>query len=604
MSARYRSALRFLVRRSTVAVIIFLVAFGVRVLTWHDTRLEVGKVQTTVTLNYQNFAQLLRQEGLRGFFSSASPMADTNHLGHPPGYSILMAFVQSDVATQFVQISFDALSAVVIFLIVGELFSFGAAAIAGLMATFSTQLAWNSVLLLPDSLAVFPILLAVYLLTIARKQPRLLVFVAVGALVGISCWLRANAMLMTVFFAAAVPLLVRNKTWWRGSLAVIFGTVLIVLPLTLRNAIVFHRFIPVSLGAGQTLLEGIADYDDEGRFGIPQTDLGITKQESEAFQRPDYHPGLLNPDGVQRERWRLQRGFKVIGSHPLWFGGVMIRRAASMLKLERARLVSLNPGVTSPIHVVDPAMSLSTQTPAVLSAGSSSGQTKVSVSPDSQTLSIVGDNTKYGRQFSSPSMRVRAKTEYLLRVPFALEHGRVKIAAADGNGDVLTAAILDVSEGESSPGELFRTVDLPFATKSDGDVRLVVNHEASTQPAVIKIKTVNLYRIGPARNLWTRYPRLLVYGVQKLIITAVILPLAVFGVAILILKKRRKELIILSVVPLYYFCVQSAFHTEYRYVLAINYFLFAFAAVAVFWIGNLLIRLVKTRFVPLGTRCL
>src|ERR1700752_2277888 len=111
MSARYLSASRFLSNRATVAIVIFLVAFGVRVLTWHDTRLEVGKVQTTVTANYKNFAQLLRQDGIRGFFSSSSPLADTNHLGHPPGYSILIAFVLSDVATQFVQITFDALAA-------------------------------------------------------------------------------------------------------------------------------------------------------------------------------------------------------------------------------------------------------------------------------------------------------------------------------------------------------------------------------------------------------------------------------------------------------------------------------------------------------------
>ena len=47
-------------------------------------------------------------------------------------------------------------------------------------------------------------------------------------------------------------------------------------------------------------------------------------------------------------------------------------------------------------------------------------------------------------------------------------------------------------------------------------------------------------------------------------------------------------LIILSVVPLYYFTVQSAFHTEYRYVLAVNYFLFAFAAVVIAWVVQLL----------------
>src|SRR5438552_12630274 len=88
-----------------LCVLIFLVAFGVRVLSWHDTRLEVGKVQPAVVADYQRVAQLLRDGGIRSFFSSSSPLADLNNLGHPPGYSFLIAsvysFRQSDTAVQF-----------------------------------------------------------------------------------------------------------------------------------------------------------------------------------------------------------------------------------------------------------------------------------------------------------------------------------------------------------------------------------------------------------------------------------------------------------------------------------------------------------------------
>src|SRR6185503_793338 len=159
--------------RVLTAVAIFLVAFGVRVLTWQDTRLEVEKVQTTVAVNYKSAAQAIRSEGLRGFFSSTSVLAETNHLGHPPGYSIFIAIIRawfrdSDSAVQLAQIFFDALCAVLIFLIVAGLLTPMAAAIAGLLAALSPQLAWNSVLLLPDSLSVFPILLAVYVLTLMR----------------------------------------------------------------------------------------------------------------------------------------------------------------------------------------------------------------------------------------------------------------------------------------------------------------------------------------------------------------------------------------------------------------------------------------------------
>src|SRR5947207_9826638 len=79
----------------TSALLIFLVAFGVRLLSWHDTRLEVGKVQTAVTADYQRVTQLLRQGGVASFLSSQLALSDLNTLGHPPGYAILMAGVGS-----------------------------------------------------------------------------------------------------------------------------------------------------------------------------------------------------------------------------------------------------------------------------------------------------------------------------------------------------------------------------------------------------------------------------------------------------------------------------------------------------------------------------
>src|SRR5436190_21764792 len=131
--------------RLAIGAVIFLLAFGVRVLSWHDTRLEVGKVQTAVTADYRRVADLLRAGGLGSFFSSSSPLADLNNLGHPPGYSFLIASVyslrHSVAAVQFAQITADSLSAVLIFLIVAELFPLTAGVIAGLLAAFSPQLA-------------------------------------------------------------------------------------------------------------------------------------------------------------------------------------------------------------------------------------------------------------------------------------------------------------------------------------------------------------------------------------------------------------------------------------------------------------------------------
>jgi hypothetical protein len=590
----------YITLRVALCASIFLLAFGVRLLTWHDTRLEVGKVQTVVSQNYKLVGQLLRQDGLRGFFSSSSPLADLNHLGHPPGYSILIAlthavFGESDTAVQFEQIFFDALSAVVIFLIVGELFPSGPAVIVGMLAALSPQLAWNSVLLLPDSLTVFPILLSVYCLARAAKKPRLLTFIAAGALVGISCWLRANAILLAFFLAAAVFRFIRDRKRWRYSLAAVTASILIVMPLTIRNAIVFHRFIPLSLGGGQTLLEGISDYDPAGRFGIPSTDMGIMKQEAEMFQRPDYYETLFQPDGIERDRWRLRRGFGVIRSHPLWFSGVMIRRAGSMVRLERARLISTSPSPTHPLNSPENRQPVWVRTPAQLLAGGTilSQGAKASLTSDNEQIELMGDDSRYERQFVSAPVPVQRDTDCVFTLPVKTEEGRMKIEVTDARGAIYSSAIVETLETKNGEQPV-TSVALPFVA-DDEQVRITFSNEASN-PAhpIVQIGTIKLYELGPARFLWTRYLRLLIHGIQKLFLTAVMLPLAIIGLAVLILRRQKLALIILSVVPIYYFSVQSIFHTEYRYVLAVNYFIFAFVGVGLTLIASWITKRIKS----------
>jgi hypothetical protein len=604
----------FFKSRIVLAIVIFLLAFGVRVLSWHDTRLEVGKVQTAVTADYRRIAQLLHEGGIGSFLSSSSPLADLNNLGHPPGYSIALAsihrvFGQSDAAVQFVQIIADALSAVLIFLIVAELLPLSVGVIAGTLAAFSPQFAWNSVLLLPDSICVLPILIAIYLLACAAKNPRLLTFLIAGALVGISCWLRANAMLLT-FFVAAATLLERPTNFslslpreryklkfveqrWRCALAVVFGTLLVVLPLTIRNAIVFHRFIPISLGAGQTLLEGIADYDTEGKFGIPRTDVGIMKQEAKIYDRPDYYGTLFKPDGVERERARLSRGFGVIRAHPLWFAGVMARRAATMMRLERSRLISTEPAITHSIQGADFMQPDSYQTPGrLLTEGSIlSPQTQASLTPDAQWLSVTGDESNYADQFSAPVGTVRRNIDYLIVVPVKMATGRVRVGARTAAGKVYSSAVVEAVESGAPEDQPLQHIGLTFVGKLYEPLKIVISNEAPNPPhPMARVGPISLFPLGPSRFLWTRYPRFVIHGIQKIFLTAVMLPLAIIGLLILVFEKQSRALVILSIVPLYFFTVQSIVHTEYRYVLAVDYFLFALVGVAICWVGGFVAR--------------
>lgn len=435
--------------RQTVLLLslIFLIAFGVRLLNWISKRNEVAAVQSSVVLNYKHQARLVQANGLASLYDASSPTNNPDLLGHPLGYPILLAFVyrlapDSDALAQTVQVIFDSLAALIIVLIAFELFPTAVGVIAGLLAAFAPQFSWNSILLLPDSLAAMPILLAVLLLVRFFKQtgPRgggkLLLVILAGVLLGLSCWLRANALLLAPFLALAILFICKRGPRFLPALILVGSTCLTIAPLTIRNAVVFREFIPVSLGAGQTLIEGIADYDSSGSLGLPQTDMELIHGEATAYQRPEYADSLFTPDGPARDRARVGRGLSVIRAHPFWFAGVMMRRSVSMLKLERTPL---------------------------------------------------------------------------------------RLAAA-GSAGLL-----------------------------EGALRLI----------------------------------------QKLFITAIFLPLALLGAAILIFRRQFKKLAGFLAVPCYYFCFQSALHTEYRYVLVIHYFLFVLAAVASYSIACGLKRLMR-----------
>jgi len=123
-------------------------------------------------------------------------------------------------------------------------------------------------------------------------------------------------------------------------------------------------------------------------------------------------------------------------------------------------------------------------------------------------------------------------------------------------------------------------IQLMFASGDRSAVRLVISNNGSTASLrVAQVSQANLFELGPTPCQWTRYPRAVVHGIQKnLFKTQVLLPLVIDGAILLGLAGRGRALMVLLAVPAYYLCVQSALSTEYRYILAIHYFLFVLAA--------------------------
>lgn len=534
-----------------------LLALGVRFLTWQDNRRDIGKVQTSVTEGYKDSARQLASGDLKLFVS------DINHMGHPPGYPILLAgifktFGESDTAIQVVQILFDSVTVVLVFLIAVELLGFRAAVLCSFLAAISPQFAYFPVVLLPDSLVVPPILLAVWLLIPSKKATRPVTFAIAGALIGLSCLLRANALLLPFFIALLTPLFVQRGKRLPTAAALVGGALLIIAPVTIKNAIVFRSFIPLSLGAGQTFLEGIADYDYEKRFNIPNTDLGLMRQEAEWSGKPEYAQLLFGRDGIERDRMRIVRGLDVVRDHPFWFAGVIARRGVDSTRLD-------------PVPVLNPESPVSHQIPAF--------------SVDEQFVPLEPQYNNYAVLHVSETKAVKTNTDCVAYVPLKLKTGRVQIKITDeGQKSVLASTNVDLVEGIPASEQPVQNLAVPFVSANHSQVRLVITNFAANE-SVLLIGTSRVTELGPSSHQWLRYVREPLGFLQRFFKTAWILPFVVIGVFLMVRKRDLQSLAIVLAVPAYYLVVQSTLHTERRYVYIIHFFFLIFVSEALWKIA-------------------
>ncbi|HKQ51954.1 MAG TPA: glycosyltransferase family 39 protein [Pyrinomonadaceae bacterium] len=565
---------------------VFFAAVGVRLLQWQNNWYTIDKTMGKLTERYKDEAQFLLDGDLTSFVRGNTLEPDPGILMHPPGYPILMAAVykltgHSDAGLRLFQILCDACAAVLIFLITAELLPTAAALIAGLLVAFSPQFAYSSLLLMPDSVSALPILLAIYLVVRAGKRPRLWTFIAAGACLGVSCWLRANALLLPLFLGLLILVLFERGRRRRYAGALVCAAFLVIAPITIRNAVVFKSFIPVSLSAGQNLVAGIADYDPEKRFGFEAYDDAAQRQEAQMYNRPDYADDLYRPDGVLRERLRTARALAVIRSNKLWFLGTMLRRAALMLENERVPIVSVEPTVTNRPEITDGTERAWANSPAELAAGDTASARQLSLTENNQALLITG-------QFVSAPISVQRKSDYVLRLPVAPEQGRmsVRVESVDGRTTLASAGIPDSLEPGAPKVDDMTVLQLPFVNSNADQVRVVLSDAEPNQAhATVRVGSMELFRLGPASYLWTRYPRALIKTVQKFFKTVWTLPLALAGLVLLALARRGRALAVALVVPAYYLSVHSPLHVEPRYVLAMHYFFSILTATALFWLG-------------------
>lgn len=575
-------------RALLLALFIFLAATGIRLLHWQDLRPEIesGRMRFGMSDLYKSNAQNLLSGRFDLFIKGPNPPSDADVLMHPPGYPLLLALIfklfgDSNTPWRLAQLLMDALTAASIFLLARELLPISAAFIAGMLIAVSPQLAHTSLVLLPESLSVLPVVWAVFLIVRSFKSPNLFLTAAAGVLIGCSCWLRPNALLLSPFLGLFIFLLFPRRPWNHAA-ALVLGTLAVIAPITLRNVVVFHTVTPLSLGVGVTLCEGIADYDDENQFGLISKDHLLTEWEARIYQRPDYARSLYGSDGVFREQERLRRGLDVVKKRPVWFLSVILRRILFMMTYEPTPVVSRIPTVTHSLAATSHLSAIWTAPAAQMLAGAQSSlpSSSVELSEDREGLLIKGE----GKQlFISQPIQLKAGRDYVLQFPLDMLEGRITIRVTGINSRTLfaSAAMPDALQrfSHEKPTNILR---IPFVS-SEEQIKIEFSGADNKDPVSVRLGRMQIFELGESAYTWTRAPRLVLRALQKFFTTSTMLPLVLVGVALLFNNSRGRLLTMLLAVPLYYLLAQAPLHTEYRYVIAIHYFLLILAAVPLYW---------------------
>jgi hypothetical protein len=261
---------------------------------------------------------------------------------YAPGYPLWLAFVykvtgsRSPQSVQNLQWVLDSFSVLLIVGIGVTAFDWRIGLGAGVIAGLWPLLATYGAVPLADAPTSWVVLGATWMFILAARKNNLAWAIGAGALLGLSCWLRANALLLSFFWAAALLLFVRIAWLRRLALAsaIIAAALLVISPIVVRNAIVFHALVPTGLGAGTNLLEGVGETERGAKeFGAPATDSDVIAQERAIANPPaDTRFDLYYPDGIQRDRARTSRALAIIVRHPFWYLGSVTWRIANVLK--------------------------------------------------------------------------------------------------------------------------------------------------------------------------------------------------------------------------------------------------------------------------------
>jgi Dolichyl-phosphate-mannose-protein mannosyltransferase len=267
----------------------------------------------------------------------------TDLIQYPPGNRVWIGGIyaitgeRSAASVQRVQWVLDAFSVLLIIGIAVTAYGWPVGLTAGVLAALSPLLSLYAVVPGADAPTSWFIVAAVWFLLLAFRRDSVVFAIGAGVLLGISCWLRVNPLLLFIAWGIALLLFLRGPKRGRVRLATAMAasSLIVVAPIVIRNLIVFYPEVaPTGLNIGWNLLAGIGETDRGAEFGVPCCDAKVIEQDRREMGLPPDAPlGLVYPDGIRRDRERGKRALTIIKDHPVWYAGVIVKRGLGHLKL-------------------------------------------------------------------------------------------------------------------------------------------------------------------------------------------------------------------------------------------------------------------------------
>jgi 4-amino-4-deoxy-L-arabinose transferase-like glycosyltransferase len=188
-----------------------------------------------------------------------------------------------------------------------------------------------------DTFGYLMLAAAIWALVVAEKKGGWY-FALSGALMGLAIMVKPALLAFPVFVAIMLFLMRKNRPGFvTGACVFVLASYLIISPWTVRNYLVFHRFVPIATHSGQTLWCGTGPADGKTLdcwsgatevAGLERVNDPLIPDVSAAthYRLLAFQKQLAGMDEIQRNDALMKAAFEEIRQHPGRYAGLAVKK--------------------------------------------------------------------------------------------------------------------------------------------------------------------------------------------------------------------------------------------------------------------------------------